>query len=105
MFEPVDCTDCSNYAECGYESYEDCRCQEYGECPDYCQDCIDSCEGDSECEEDCYECDQPCGDPCDSGDEVDCNDCSNWEDCGYTEYEDCDCQVNGNCPEEEEPEP
>jgi len=37
---PVDCTDCNNWQECGYESYEDCQCQQYGECqqPD-CTDC------------------------------------------------------------------
>lgn len=28
-----------------------------------------------------------------------CNDCANWEECGYSSYEDCDCQVNGNCDE------
>lgn len=36
-------------------------------------------------------------------------DCSNWEGDGFNSYEDCDCQVNGNCgeeePEEEEQEP
>ena len=30
---------------------------------------------------------------------IDCNDCNNWEELGYTSYEDCDCAVNGfNCP-------
>ena len=33
---------------------------------------------------------------------VDCTNCDNWEECGYESYEDCDCQVNGNCPEEED---
>ena len=29
----------------------------------------------------------------------DCTDCINhWADCGYSSYEDCDCQENGNCP-------
>lgn len=36
---PVDCTDCANWQECGYESYEDCQCQQYGECPPDCTDC------------------------------------------------------------------
>lgn len=31
---PTDCTDCNNWEECGYESYDDCRCQQYGECPE-----------------------------------------------------------------------
>ena len=94
-----ECTDCSNWQECGYASYEDCMCGQYGEeCPpDYCQECIDGCEGDPDCEASCYECGQPCGEPC----TVDCND---WENMGYESYEDCDCQINGNCPEEEEPE-
>ena len=26
-------------------------------------------------------------------------DCSDWENLGYSSYEDCDCQVNGNCGE------
>lgn len=35
MYNPeVDCTDCNNWEECGYESYDDCRCQQYGECPE-----------------------------------------------------------------------
>lgn len=113
---PVDCSDCNNYAECEYESYEDCNCQQYGEdCPpDPCQECIDACEGDSECEGACYKCDEPCGTPCEEPEDpcegVDCSDCSNWDNecCGYESYEDCDCQVNGNCgeeePSEEEPE-
>ncbi len=41
MYNPeIDCTDCSNWEECGYESYEDCMCQQYGEdCPPDCTDC------------------------------------------------------------------
>lgn len=103
-----DCTDCNYWSDCGYESYEDCQCQQYGEeCGlDPCQECYDACEGDPDCE---AECDSgPCGggdepDPCEG---VDCSDCSNWDNecCGYESYEDCDCQNNGNCPEEEEPE-
>lgn len=55
---------------------------------------------------DCYDCNnwQEIGytsyEDCDcqvNGNCVDCNDCSNWEECGYSSYEDCDCQVNGNC--------
>jgi hypothetical protein len=30
---------------------------------------------------------------------IDCNDCANWQEIGYSSYEDCDCQVNGNCGE------
>ena len=26
-------------------------------------------------------------------------DCSDWENLGYSSYEECDCQVNGNCDE------
>lgn len=29
--------------------------------------------------------------------QVDCSDCTNWEDCGYSSYSDCECQENGNC--------
>lgn len=29
--------------------------------------------------------------------EGDCSNCDNWSECGYSSYEDCDCQVNGNC--------
>ncbi len=32
-----------------------------------------------------------------NGNCVDCNDCANWEECGYSSYEECDCAVNGNC--------
>ena len=31
--------------------------------------------------------------------ETDCTDCSNWAECGYSSYEECDCGVNGNCEE------
>lgn len=30
---------------------------------------------------------------------IDCNDCNNWQEIGYSSYEECDCAVNGiNCP-------
>lgn len=120
----IDCTDCNNWAECGYASYEDCDCQVNLNCPeqDYCQECIDACAGDPDCEASCWECDMPCGEPCDTcadwenqgygcyeecngepcEEETDCSDCNNWSECGYGSYEDCDCQLNGNCPEEEQ---
>lgn len=50
---PVDCTDCSNWSECGYESYEDCRCQQYGECPPDCTDCSNWSECGYESYDDC----------------------------------------------------
>ena len=35
----TDCTDCTNWQACGFESYEDCQCQVNGiDCPDPCVD-------------------------------------------------------------------
>ena len=94
-----DCTDCTNWQACGYENYEDCRCQQYGtDCPpEPTVDCSDWENMGYESYEDC-----DCSENGNCGDEPDCDDCSNWEECNYSSYEDCDCQVNGNCEEEPE---
>ena len=89
--------DCSDWENLGYESYEDCTCQNFGEgCEDPGYDC-ENCDGDPECE--CY---------CSGGewDGENCNypegtDCSDWENMGYSSYEECDCAENGNCEEGE----
>lgn len=90
---PVDCTDCANWQECGYESYEDCQCQQYGECPPDCTDCNNWADCGYESYEDC-QC-QQYGEDC----PPDCTDCNNWEECGYESYDDCRCQQYGECPE------
>lgn len=93
----TDCTDCTNWQACGFESYEDCQCQVNGiDCPDPCVD------WENKGYESYEECD--CAENGNCGDEPDCTDCNNWEECNYASYEDCDCQVNGNCEEEPEEE-
>lgn len=90
----VDCTDCSNWEECGYESYEDCQCQQYGECPPDCTDCNNWADCGYESYDDCM-C-QQYGEDC----PPDCTDCNNWQECGYESYDDCQCQQYGICPPE-----
>lgn len=98
----TDCTDCTNWEECGYGNYEDCQCLQYGiDCPpEPTVDCTDYENMGYESEEECNCMENGVGCP----EETDCSDCSNWEECGYESYEDCDCQVNGNCEEEPEEE-
>lgn len=103
-----DCSDCSNWEECGYQSYEDCNCQQYGEdCID-CSDCSnwEDCGFESQADCDCqdwsndYNSYEEC--MCTAGDLTYCEsvDCTDWENMGYESYEDCDCQENAsNCEE------
>ena len=79
------CTECGvdcghDWENLGYESYEDCTCQNYGE---NCEE--PDCESQGLCDDgegNCIECEE-------------LTNCSEeWENLGYSSEEECDCQEN-----------